>query len=196
MQPSANQRKLMFIAYRLAKYELSEVDTLVEWFRADASARTKRLQKMKLPGGPEDKYVDDFDAISAVHQLNSGLSIVALWRCVELCRTRVVLSALGKEASREAASHTKAICKLNQMGTTERGVKRWKDVNELRSLNNAFKHGGYIEGPLAKYDAWSSRAGEVISNVDVEYPRLRNAAEEYIEDLVLQASKWLVSTNS
>ncbi len=185
----------MFIACRLADYELSEVDSLVEWFRADATARTKRLQKIKVTGGPDDRYVDDFEAISAVRQLNSGLSIVALWRCVEFCRKRVVLSALGQEASREAAFHTKAISRLKQIGITKQGVESWKAVDELRCLNNAFKHGGYVEGSLAKYDAWTSRLGEEISNVDVEYPRLRKAAEEYIKDLVSQASKWLVSPN-
>ena len=193
MTVSARERKLIFIAYRLAEYELAEVDTLIEWFRADAAARTKRLKNLPLAGGPDDRYVDDFEVIRSVSHLNSDLSIVALWRCIEFCRKRVIQGTLGNDASREAAYHTKAIAKLKIIGISERGVERWEDVEELRCLNNAIKHGGYVSGPLAKFKAWSGRSSEQISDVNVEYPRLRAAAEEYIKDLTMQASKWLVS---
>ena len=196
MKVSVRERKLMLIAYLLAEYELAEVDTLVEWFRADAATRTDRLKNRLLTDGPDDRYVDDFEVIRSVSQLNSDLSIVALWRCIEFCRKRVIQSTLGDDAAREAATHTKAIVKLKEIGISERGVVRWEDVEELRCLNNAIKHGGYVKGPLAKFKAWSGRFGEQISDTNAEYPRLRSSTKEYIKDLTMQASRWLVSSQT
>lgn len=148
MAVSLSQRKVMLVAYRLAAYELEEVDALVEWFHDDSNKRTRRLEKLSMTGGPDDRYADDFEAIKSVRQLNAELSLVALWRCVELCRKRVIQGTLGNEASRKAWTHAKVIEMLKLLGIPERGIQSWKAVDELRCLNNAVKHSGYIEGPL------------------------------------------------
>ena len=186
----------MLVAYRIATYELAEVDALVEWFREDSVKRARRLESLAGRGGSSNRYVDNIEAIRSVSQLNSELSIVALWRCVELCRKRLIQGSLGNEAAREAWTHRKALEKLKDLGIPERTIHDWKTVDELRCLNNVIKHAGYIEGPLLKHGAWTPRAGEILEGLEIEYPRLRLAAENYIKDLALQASKSLMSAHA
>ena len=194
MTATLSQRKMILVAYRLASYELEEVDALVEWFHEDSTKRKRLLERLSPKGGPDDRYVDDFETVKSVKQLNSELSLIALWRCVELCRKRVIQGTLGNEVARKAWTHTKAVEALEQIGVADSKVQSWKTVDELRCLNNSIKHSGYVEGPLAKHKAWSPKRGDLLDGLDGEYPRLRLAAEEYIKDLTMQASKWLMTS--
>ena len=184
----------MFVAYRLASYELEEIDALVGWFLEDSIKRTRHLEKLSLKGGPDDRYADDFADLKSVTRLNSELALIALWRCVELCRKRVIQGTLGNEVAREAWTHAKAVKALKEIGIAGSKLQSWKTVDELRCLNNAIKHSGYVEGPLAKHNAWSAKRGELIDGLDGEYPRFRQAADEYIKDLLLKASQWLMAS--
>jgi len=176
--------------HRLAMYELEDVDLLVKWSEENTQLRKKRLEQLNQLDGPEDQFSDDWGELDSFTQLHAELATVALWRCVELCRKRVIRSALGDEAVKNVFRHQDFCKKLWKLGIEEASLKQAEWVNELRCINNDIKHDGYVGGELAKVPGWESRAGKEIGNLAPHYTRLREHAEAYVADLVEKASQW------
>lgn len=191
------RRTLIPILYRLSQYELADVDNLVVWFKSSAEAERKRVDGLPTDNGPDDQYSDAYGEIESVSHLNSELAVIALWRCVELSRRRVIGNTLGTEAAKDSAYNSKIASALRRIDIRETTIQRAEDVDELRCLNNAIKHDGYVSSQLAKFPHWKNEKGEELSNLDSVIPRLREAADAYIEDLMHKADEWLnkVGTN-
>ncbi|CAN0513243.1 unnamed protein product, partial [Phaeothamnion confervicola] len=139
MHPS-KKRTLIPMLYRLAQFELGDVDNLVTWFESNAKAERERLDRLPTDNGPEDQYSDAYGEIESVSHLNSELAVIALWRCVELSRRRVIGNTLGTEAAKNSAYNSKIAGALKRIDVRETSIQRAEDVNELRCLNNAIKH--------------------------------------------------------
>jgi hypothetical protein len=191
MPKAASKPTLIPIIYGLAQFELADVDRLVAWFESIANAKKKELDNLPTGGDQDDWSIDYFEKIYSVTHLNAELSIIALWRCVELSKRRVILNTLGEEEARDSGYYTKAKKALRKIGITPKGLECSVEVDELRCLNNSIKHDGYVSEPLAKFDCWRGQEGNEILNISDNYPRLRDAAEIYIKDLVDKADEWL-----
>jgi hypothetical protein len=186
--PSAT-RSILGAFLRLAQYELADVDALVAWFEEGDLKRIDELERSASMRRSSDRYMDQRKRLDFVARLNADLSIIALWRCVELCRKRVIGHRLGEASAREAAYNTKAVAALRSMGIVPTKIEGARDTDELRRLNNAIKHDGYIDKQLATFETWRDQEGMELSNLASHYSRLRAAAEVYLKDLVRKAEE-------
>lgn len=177
-----------FLLRRLASYELGDVDRLVAWSEQQRRAREKSLKR--LTRSAEDQFVDDMAEIDAFAELYAECAIVALWRCVELFRKRVIANAAGAAKAGAAFQHKRFCRMLEQLGIFESTLDCAEDVNELRCLNNAAKHDGYVGGELATLAPWKQQEGKKIGDLRPHYARLRPLAERYIADLTMRANEW------
>ena len=178
-----------FLVLRLlARYNLEEVDLLVNWSEQQREARTRALARL----GPsrEEQYMDEASEIDSFARLYAECAIIALWRCVELFRKGVVANIIGPSEANVSYEHKKFCDLLSKIGIAESSLRCAKSVNELRCLNNAAKHSGYVDKKLADLPRWRTRAGERISDLTPHYRRLRPLAERYIDDLTKKANRW------
>ncbi len=185
-----HERSPFLLIKRLAIYEFEDVDRLVNLAEQQRVSREKLLKR--LTPSDEDRYFDDAAEIDAFARLYSGCAVVALWRCVELCRKRVIANAAGA-AEGQKAYRDQDFCKTlkKQLGITESQLRCSKSVKELRCLNNAVKHGNHVDGELAALPGWKRRRGQLTGDLRSHYVRLRPMAERYIDDLTQRATKWL-----
>jgi hypothetical protein len=181
-------RSPFLLHQRLARYEFEDVDRLINWSKQQRQARVELLDR--LTQSVEEQFVDDVAEIDAFAKLYAECAIIALWRCVELYRKRVIAQALGR-AEADRVYINEVFCKkLAQLGITESTLRCAKSVNEIRLLNNAVKHKGYVEGELAALPRWKLKSGQRIGDLRPHYVRLRPLADRYIDDLTKMATEW------
>jgi hypothetical protein len=176
------------LLHRLALYELADVDGLMEW--AESAERKdhdlQRLRDEELKGSSADAI----EAVEAVATLHTELAMIALWRCVELCRKRVVGHTLGLSDAKKAFRHRDFQKAMSQIDIDETCLVASQSINELRCINNAIKHDGYVDEELAIFPNWTHLEDQELGNLGHLYRGFRADAESYISDLVSKADSW------
>ncbi len=171
---------------RLARYELEDVDRLVIWSEQQRQAREKLLERLTQS---DEQFVDDVAEIDAFAQLYAECAVVALWRCVELFRKRLTAKVIGPPEAGKIFQRKDFCLALNKLGILESNLHCSKSVNELRCINNAVKHDGYVGEMLAALHRWKQRSGEEIGDLRPHYVRLRPLTERYMNDLTKRATR-------
>jgi hypothetical protein len=172
---------------RLARYDLEDVDRLVSWSEQQRQAREELLERLTQS---DEQFVDDVAEIDAFARLYAECAVVALWRCVELFHKRISTNVNGALAAGEKFNYKKHfLTSLKKLGIPESDLHYKKSVNEIRILNDAIKHDGYVGKELAKLDGWKRRSGKEFGDLRPHYVRLRPLAERYMDDLAKKATR-------
>ena len=169
-------------------YELEDVDRFLAWSCQSVEARRHSLCNVADECGMDDRYGDDAAELESFANLYSEFAIVALWRCVELFRKRLLRNAFGAVSGTTFFSNGSFAKDLRVLGIEDAALKESASVNELRCLNNCIKHNRVVDRELARLPNWTAQSGEELVGLSVHYPRLRLAAEQYVGDLAERAA--------
>lgn len=175
------------VLLRIAKGEFENIDSFRE-HAEQAHQRQKiyleRLASNRGHNSPDDDWlVDDFHALEDFATLSAEFSIVGLWRCIELFRKRAIWNCSGKEAATGVFRHKRFQNELSKLQIKEKRISCSRTVDELRCLNNSIKHDQSVGNELAAFRYWKNKEGQPLGNLAACYPRVRVAAERYLNDL-------------
>lgn len=167
---------------RLAKYQCGDIDRFREQVEEQRARKIETAHKLaaELPAEIEGFLSDELREIDTISGLADELSIVALYRVVELNTARIVVYEFGP-AAKQKASRIDGVKDLlmKNMGLKLETVPHYRAINELRLLNNAIKHEGVVSDDLAKaFPRW--KRGSALSGLDKAYKRLGPRVPIYI----------------
>lgn len=136
-------------------------------------------QAANLPPEAQEYLADELAETDIAANLADQLSIVALYRVVELITGRMLAHEFGAGAERDATYVDKLAARLKTKGIDPKSVPHYRAVDELRLLNNAVKHAGQITHQLAAaYPRW--KEGDELTGLDAAYERLRPKIPAYV----------------
>jgi hypothetical protein len=168
---------------RLIDLELARVDTLISLVESAVAAEMEDLRDM---AGDEDdgieSYADEAYELSDVGALFTQLSVIALYAVVEI-RTKSLLAVKAAPADVHKAFKVKELKKLfkKHSGIALENVRDFATIDELRCLNNAIKHSGYVSDELGGFQGWTS--GDRIGDVRPAVARIRPIVARYLADV-------------
>jgi hypothetical protein len=183
---------------RLSFARQLEPEPVFEFLSAVESQTTQRLKRLSRESRKEAKtfrpgsiqseilasYFEDEVALaeSAV-ELASLFAIVALYSQIEM-RTKQMCVASVPDAKPGALFRWKDLKELLlKNGIDLQKLVRYDEVNRLRCLNNAIKHGDSINAELAE-TGWGDRGARLDANkCRLELREFANAGEAYLKDL-------------
>jgi hypothetical protein len=165
---------------RIAEFRAEEVDRFREHVHNARASRQRSIHKraIGLPPEVQEFLADQVAELDMVSQLADQLSIVALYRVVELTTARMIAHEFGKRAAENASDIGKVRALLQQNGVDLTAVPHYRAIDELRLLNNAIKHEGHVTKTLARYSRW--KEGDELIGLDKAYTRLRPQVPAYI----------------
>jgi hypothetical protein len=161
--------------------EVEALDRLRAHVRDAAIAERRSIDRRaaRLPAEVQEFLADDLHELDAICALSDQLSIVALYRVVEINTGRILGHQYGAAASRNASSISRLRSFLNRQGINLDRIPQFGAVNELRLLNNAIKHAGDVTPELAsEYPRW--KQGEELTGLGAAYERLKGHIPSYI----------------
>ena len=157
---------------RLAQYAVDEIDHFREHVHDGRAERQRALETRaeNLPPEAQEFLADEASELDIISCFADQLSIVALYRVVEINTGRMLGHEFGKAAAKEAST----ISKLEKLFKDRKGVDlarvpHYRAIKELRRLNNEIKHTDR---------RW--RAGEQLNMLDKAYIKLRPKVPAYI----------------
>lgn len=168
---------------RLADYAIEDIDRFREHVRDGCVQRLRTLEERagRLPLLAQEFLAGgETSELDTISRLADQLSIVALYRAVEVNAGRMLAHEFGRAAAREASN----ICRLKRFLRTRKGIElaslpHYRAIDELRLLNNAIKHVDLVTKELAEnYHRW--REGEELSELGTAYERLRGKVPSFI----------------
>lgn len=137
-----------------------------------------------------DDFVDEIFILDEINTLSDQLSIVALYRVVEL-KTKMVLKCFCKDENKIdslSIDKVKSILK-KEFGIDIDQIQSFIHIDELRLLNNAIKHQNKVTSNLAKFNGWME--GEELKDLSKIFERISPEVPKYVADL----TKKLFETN-
>jgi hypothetical protein len=128
---------------RLAQYGVDEIDLFREQVHEGRADRQRALETRaeRLPREAQEFLADEMWELDIISSLADQLSIVALYRVVEINTGRMLAHEFGKAAAR-AATYVNKLEKLlkDKKGIELAHVPHYRAIKELRDLNNEIKH--------------------------------------------------------
>jgi hypothetical protein len=128
---------------RLAQYGVDEIDLFREQVHEGRAARQRALETRaeSLPPEAQEFLADEVSELDIISSLADQLSIVALYRVVEINTGRMLAHEFGKAAAKAASSVTNLEKLLkDKKGIELARVPHYRAIKELRDLNNEIKH--------------------------------------------------------
>jgi hypothetical protein len=157
---------------RLARYGVDEIDLFREQVHEGCAARQRALETRaeSLPPEAQEFLADEASELDTISSLADQLSIVALYRVVEINTGRMLAHEFGKAAAR-AAAYVNNLEKLlkDKKGIELARVPHYRAIEELRDLNNEIKHADQ-----------SRQESKKLNTLDETYARLRLKVPAYI----------------
>ena len=153
---------------RLAEYDVDEINRFREHVHEGSAERQQALERRAelLPPEAQEFLADEVSELDIISCLADELSIVALYRSVEINTGRMLAHEFGKRAAR-AASDVRQLEKFlrNRKGIELTRVPHYRAIDQLRQLNNAIKHSDehWREGKNRRtlYNAYASLSPKV-----------------------------------
>lgn len=176
-----NKTRIRHHIRRIAEYAAEDIDRFREHVDQGRAARCRSLKKraQDLPPDAQEFLADEIYQLDSVSHLADQLSIIALYRVVELTTSRMLAHEFGKATEKKASDIAKVRDLLkNQKGVDLASVPHYRTIDELRLLNNAIKHSGRVTKELAKYPRW--KEGDHLTGLAEAYERLRPKVPPYI----------------
>jgi hypothetical protein len=164
---------------RLTELELEKVDSLIDLVDEAASSELDALAGETDDG--LDDYAEEAHELGALEELFSQLSAVALYAVVEI-RTKAALTSRATKGEIQGAFQLKKVKELflKYTGRTLESLPEFPSIDELRCINNCFKHSGLVNSELARY-GWA--VSEPLGDVRPAIKRLRPKVPGYIAAL-------------
>ena len=122
---------------------------------------------------------DEASYLSDIIELGDELSIIALYKKIELTRKRILKRSYSTLDERQL-SYFNYLKDNVPFDITQ--IDGAIGVDELRLINNAIKHQGKVSTKLASYNSWIK--GKELSGLGEAYKRLAPESEKYIASLV------------
>jgi hypothetical protein len=157
---------------RLAQYGVDDIDRFREQVHDGCAERLRALERRaeSLPPEAQEFLADDASELDIISGLADQLSIVALYRVVEINTGRMLAHEFGKAAAKRASTITEVEKLLKDKKDLELArVPHYRAIKQLRLLNNAIKH---------KDRRWHE--GEDLNTLAKAYVRLRAKVPAYI----------------
>ncbi len=167
--------------HRLMALELEMVDSLVALVTDAADSEIDQL------GSATDDGLDDFAEeayeLFDLRALFSQLSAVALYSVVEI-RTKAALKGLATETELAGAFQIKTVHNLfrRYAHADMASLPHYIAIDELRCLNNSFKHNGFVNDQLAVYPGWTLH--RPLGNIESAIRRIRPLVPAYLSAVV------------
>jgi hypothetical protein len=178
---------------KMAMYELGHIDHFLELINEAKESRQTFLEELaasKETQEPDDLLVDDFAQLDYFSELAAEFTILGLWRCVELYRSRAMSNALGRDVGKGAFNNKEFVKQLARLGIQENRIRCARSVDELRCLNNAIKHERCVGEELSAFKCWQKKKWKDFGDMQPHYSRLRPLAQRYLEDLTNCLCRW------
>ena len=138
-----------------------------------------------------DSQTDEFQILDEIELLSSQLSIVALYRIVEI-RIKSILSISSKFNRNEISSififkilKEKLAKKFN---IDIKSIKGFDSIDELRCLNNAIKHQNKVTLELSRFPDWHK--GDELKDLSSAYKKFSHVVPIYLHDFADKISKY------
>lgn len=167
---------------RFAEYAVEEIDQFREHVDQGRVSEQRAIAKLAedLPEEQKDYLADDLYQLDKISDLTDQLSIIALYRVVELMTGRMLAHEFGSAARRKASDVRQLRHYLRQHKSFDlETLPHYRAINELRLLNNAIKHSGRVTDKLAnEFPRWKN--GDKLSGLDAAYDRLSPKVPKYI----------------
>lgn len=175
-----------------------EPEPVFEFLSAVESQTTQRLKRLSRESRKEAKtfrpgsiqseilasyFEDEFALAQSASELASLFAIVALYSQIEI-RTKNMCEDSIPDVKSAALFKWKALkALLLKNGIDLQKIVRYDEVNQLRCLNNAIKHGDSINAELAE-TGWGNRGAQLDADrCRLELREFANAGEAYLKDL-------------
>ncbi|MBB3277409.1 hypothetical protein [Pseudoxanthomonas sp. OG2] len=133
--------------------------------------------------GFEEMLIDDeVGFYEELKPLASELSIVALYKRIEILTKRAVTTAHPSINPAQLFKFNQLKAALLATGLDLQTVSNYVAADETRALNNCVKHSGKVSEELAAYPGWT--LGEPLGDLERAYVRLAPLCLDYINDLI------------
>lgn len=136
-----------------------------------------------------EDFLDDFWRLREAETLAGQLSIIALYRLVELGTTKLIDLAYCYGCHRERRRR-KGLYRWDKLhkylredfDLDLRDVQSYTKVDELRCLNNDIKHRGKVGKDLASFRGWIEGEDLFLRSLPKHFYRLAPEVPKYLED--------------
>jgi hypothetical protein len=127
----------------LAQYGVDEIELFREHLHEGRAARQRalKIRAESLPPEAQELLAEEVSELDIISTLANQLSIVALYRVVEINTGHMLAHEFGKAAAKKASDVNKLETLLkNKKGIELAHVPHYRAIKELRELNNEIKH--------------------------------------------------------
>ncbi|HCJ6321768.1 hypothetical protein [Citrobacter sedlakii] len=132
--------------------------------------------------GYKDHLVDLMINASNIKSLSDELSILALFKSVEVKISKVIDKKFYNNGKKRFIGKLKLITRHEEVET----LAGYDAYNELRLINNAIKHEGMVSNELATaYSSWIE--DEELKDIDTAYNRLLPQVKYFVQETVSKA---------
>lgn len=172
------------IAIKLVGIDLERVDALSQLVETGSSAELEDLYNL---AGDEDEgiewYADEVNELNHLDILFGQLAAVALYSVVEIR----IKAALGWKATPAELSNVFKFVKLKQLFQKYSHIEltelaEFAAIDELRCINNCFKHSGIVSEELSKFPGWM--LGQPLGDVRAAIARIRPKVPIYLHEVI------------
>jgi len=132
-----------------------------------------------------DLLAEEREDLDRTLEFAEQLLIVAFYRVIELATSRALGFRWGtKEVRKRQLFRVERLQEifLSDLGQDLTALPGYAGVDELRCINNAFKHEGCVTAALAKFSGWVE--GQPLGNGNQALERLSGQAGLYIDALL------------
>jgi hypothetical protein len=167
-----SKTRIRHLMRRFAQHEVDDIDRFREHVHEGRAQRQRALQRRteSLPPEMQELLADQMSELDVISSLAEELTIIALYRVLELNTGRMLAHEFGKARIKKekVASNVGTLKKFlrKERGIDLCSVPHYQAINQLRCLNNKIKHEGLGDKEL--------------KTLDKAYVRLRPKVPAYI----------------
>lgn len=178
----------------LKEFDCDAVDQLIYGVKAYTAlqhlnlvADTKNIQTNPALDDADKDWLErlheeDHYFLEEAEKLSTELAIVALYKKIEITTKSTVFIAYPDIPSKDLFQIKKMKKALKAKNIDINQLSHYASMDEIRCLNNVIKHGGLVDGELARYPIW--KKGTSLSDLHGAYQRLAPLCVLYMRELV------------
>jgi len=191
----------------LAEFQIDLLKEMKMSLESSLNEERKQLEKL-VKGLKAEQYesdydyhshlgsiCDDFIQTNEIENIMKLLIVVRLYIIVELTTKRVLKWLIQDRKKENQDQLFRKVSKwenlkkiFKKFGVNLNDISDFNVINELRCLNNAIKHGGYVDEELAQFPIWKNELKKEINADKIGLEGFYNSVPKYIFDLVEKAN--------
>lgn len=133
--------------------------------------------------------------VEAISRYADEVTVIASWTIVEKQLNRALPALQNMLGHPLTSSHRWPEIEqaFGACGVVLAGLSSYADANECRTLNNAIKHSGVVQGAIAQFPFFQASVGKPIEEIELDTQRYLFAAADFI-GASLEASSAVLSS--